>query len=170
MKLKKNFKPKLKKNKFSLKDKEPVVSKEKDTGLLPCSDKTEYQICKDLHDAGLRRSFQIGDRIYSEGNDFVEIFVDYKMAETLDEDSVFWRPEIENLFQILKNEYEYYPTAVTQARKNPNYAVAFTKLRINPKVELLGVVQAKSESFFIATAECLLKVMQGKSSPNWKIW
>jgi len=170
MKLKKSFKPKLKKNKFSLKQKKVESPKKETEGLLPALDKTEYQICKDLHEAGLRRSFQIGDKIYSEGNDFVEIFVDYGLMKTLDEDSVFWRPEIENLFQILKNEYSYYPTTLSQARSTPNYAAAFTKMKLGTKVELLGVVQAKSESLFVAVAECLLKVMTGKSSPNWKVW
>ena len=170
MKLKNNFKPKLKKNKFSLKQKKVESPKKETEGLLPPLDKTEYQICKELHGAGLRRSFQIGDKIYCEGNDFVEIYVDYSMSETLDEDSVYWRPEIEILFQILKNEYGYYPTTLSQARSTPNYAAAFTKMKLGAKVELLGVVQAKSESLFVSVGECLLQVMKGKISSNWKVW
>jgi len=187
MKLKKSFKPKLgksfKKNKFSMKNREkstPAPAKSK-VKIMPVNDIPIFDVCAKIKEKGYIRQFQEGDRYFLPDEPTVEYFYpdsdtvqrlirDDKDSFTLLNKHAVWRPTVEDVFQILREEYGYHPTCCSQAKSNPNFALAFTKLQLEPNVELQGVIQAKSVSFHVAACIALYKAVSGEINKKWELW
>ena len=155
----------------------------KNNFLLPPVNETIHEVCRRIRKAGLVHEFKYGDRFFlATDKDFEVIdpeWIVYPEKRIANENPELviscqergvWYPRLEEVFQILKDGYGFYPTCVSQARTLQNYAVAFSKLQMKPKMKLLGVTQQKSLSLEVAVLRCLEAVVVGNVTDKWHIW
>tara|TARA_Y100000310_G_C20697297_1_gene826625 strand:- start:2190 stop:2780 length:591 start_codon:yes stop_codon:yes gene_type:complete len=147
---------------------------------VPPPDEPLHEVCRRLRKAGLKREFQYGDRFYlAEDKEFNSVDSEWCVYPNEDTTKGFpdlviscrergvWLPRVEEAFQIMANDHEYFPMACSQERSQGNIMVSFVKLKLRPSVKLLGYVRQDCYSYLIAVLTCLEKVITGNVKKSY---